>query len=174
MFKSFSSSSHLRILTLLLLLLSSDVHSNPGPVSFYSFTILRGQNTATVPNPFDGPKFVSITLTFQGTSDLAFSFTGLANGNINVKAAGATTQSVAGPYQFYTTGDENLRVTVNNPADSTSGYLTFVYSSETSLSAPLDVKVVNPSTDPLPISGQVSLANPLPSVASTFLSAFKK
>jgi hypothetical protein len=174
MFKSFSSSSHLRILTLLLLLLSSDVHLNPGPVQFLTLPVEKGQTTITVPNPFSGPKFVSMALTFQGTSDIKFSFFGLAAGTILVKAAGATTQSIAGPYQFYTSSDELLRVVIENPADGTIGYLTLIYSSETALSAPLDVKVVNPPTDPLPISGQVSLANPLPSVASTFLSAFKK
>lgn len=36
------------------------------------------------------------------------------------------------------------------------------------------IKVSVPATDPIPITGTVSISNPLPSVATTFLNAFKK
>jgi hypothetical protein len=36
------------------------------------------------------------------------------------------------------------------------------------------IEVTIPTTAPIPITGQVSIANPIPSVASTILNAFKK
>jgi len=177
MFKSISSSSHSRSLILLLLLLSSDVHTNPGPFAFMrSFVINNNSQTVSVvvPSSFN-------------SAQIAFSMVA-ATGNNSTLNITSTTPGFNFSFAPNITGTFNSIPMEIGPISSPFN-ITFAPSSagnfyvlvsisfsnvETKIHTPLDVKVVNSTIEPVSVSGQVSIANPIPSVASTILNAFKK
>jgi len=204
MFKSFSSFLHLRILTLLLLLLSADVHLNPGPFYNFSFRIatidtIPSQSITQIPTgPIEG------LLTITSTAAAVHLQTPFGTCYTTVHASNQIS-SILLPFNFTNT---QSTWTFTRISSSSNGALNVNLSICTSvpspISDPLNVKVINsigeplpvsvinptvfpvqidnidpievtiPTTAPIPVTGQVSIANPIPSVASTILNAFKK
>jgi len=181
MFKSISSVFHLRSLILLLLLTSSDVHMNPGPfASMRTVIVNTSPQTITVP----------VNSSYSSVK-IAFSMI-VASGNSNSLTITSTT-----PGFNFTFAPQIANVFTSSPMEigpnsapfnisfSPSGFNSFhvlVSISFSNVEKPIPVSIINPAvlpvqidnTDPIPITGQVSVANPIPSVTSTILNAFKK
>lgn len=241
MFKSFSSFSHLRTLTLLLLLLSADVHSNPGPI----IKTFNRENTMPTDLNFSitGPspsKLYDTTFTIFYSGGISGLLT-TPWGDIPIKSSSTGVFSMS----FREVSQSVYNFSISDVSGSRFGCI-LVYNDPISsnVPVPLDVKVINssiepvptlpiisnpvpvslvnpsvipvqienvdpievefaigeplpvsvinptvfpvqidnidpievtiPTTAPIPITGQVSIANPIPSVASTILNAFKK
>lgn len=225
MSKFLLSTFPLRFLTLLLLLLSNDIESNPGP------TFYRGGNgnaTLTINMPgFHPYPYISISALRPGgnVSTLAVSTPGLVYTDNTGHASNTTMPfSPINPFTdtLIVTVASNMHWTVTvvssnfQPTSPIEAKLTNVSTEpipvslinpsvlpvqidnidpiEVSFSVenPLPVSIINPSilpvqiespdpisvtfpvTNPIPITGTVSIANPIPSVATTLLNAFKK
>nr|UZT54513.1 MAG: hypothetical protein [flactilig virus 10] len=187
MFKSFSSFFHLRILTLLLLLLSADVHLNPGPFYNFSFRIatintIPSQSITQIPTgPIEGLLTITSTgaaielqtpfgtcFTTAHTSDpistilLPFNFTNTQSTWTFTKLSSSANGAL----------NVNLSLSTSIPPVSVSIVSPAVLPVQIDNTDPIEVTI--PTTAPIPITGQVSIANPIPSVASTILNALKK
>jgi len=186
MFKSFSSFSHLRILTLLLLLLSADVHLNPGPFYNFSFRIatistIPSQSITQIPT---GPIEGLLTITSTGAAIHLETPFGTCYTTTHTSDP---TSTILLPFNFTNT---QSTLTFTRLSSSANGSLNVNLSLSTSVPSPVSIvspavlpvqidntdpiEVTIPTTAPIPITGQVSIANPIPSVASTILNALKK
>jgi len=167
MFKSTSSLTHLRSLILLLLLLSADVHLNPGPFAFMRSMVIDGvERNLTIPvdSTYNSVK-IAFSMSVEYSNNQALTITSTAPGmffNFEPQIGG---MFISQPMEI---GPISSSFTLTFTPSGPGKFHILISISFSSDTIQLD------TTNPIPVTGQVSIINPIPSVTSTILSAFKR
>jgi hypothetical protein len=161
MYKSFSSFSHLRILTLLLLLLSSDVHPNPGPIR--SVSRLTSNDTISFTGLNNLNYYLSLIVSNGGAADngynITFSTAESSSNNISVRLSSQDTY-IYPPIFLGQLSNITFQIVQTNGNVTSRFNFTLFPSTSSTVPVPLNVKVINSSIEPVPTLPVIS--NPVP------------
>jgi hypothetical protein len=152
------------------LLLSSDVHSNPGPIR--SFSNLVRNATVSFSSLNNSTYYLSLIVSAFADDDngydITFSTPTAPSGNITVRIANKATYA----YPPILLGSlPNISFRIAQTSGVSPARFNFTLFSVPTPSEITPVSIVTPTV--FPITGQVSIVNPVPSVIPTILNDLK-